>query len=100
MTIPILLVGFLSLAWLCFAFLRPRAVTTVDGEPTIVHHSELVQVDKNPDGSMKITFDFYDNGIDYSFQIDVNADGTAKVTAEEFAPRMVKHDEIDETKIG
>jgi hypothetical protein len=66
--------------------------------PDVSHDRKDVTVSALPEGGVKATFDFADNGIKYNFDLAIDKTGTPALVVHEFHPRIVKHDEIIETE--
>lgn len=64
--------------------------------PDVSYDRKDVQVSTLPEGGVKATFNFADNGIRYNFDLKIDSTGTPALVVQEYHPRMVKHDEIAE----
>jgi hypothetical protein len=47
-------------------------------------------------GGLQASFEFFDNGIGYDFNLVIDPNGKPVLNVQEFQPRIVKHDEISE----
>lgn len=66
-------------------------------QPDAIHERSDVKVEPL-NGGVKASFDFFDNGIGYNFELQIDSKGNPALNVHEFHPRMVKHVEIVENK--
>jgi hypothetical protein len=64
--------------------------------PDVSHDRQDVKVVALPEGGVKASFDFTDNGVKYNFDLKIDGTGVPALSVSEYHPRMVKHDEIVE----
>jgi hypothetical protein len=64
--------------------------------PDSVHQHSDVNVAAMAGGGLQASFEFFDNGIGYDFNLVIDPNGKPVLNVQEFQPRIVKHDEISE----